>query len=67
MMEDECGEVCCNHGCNQGRNCPARQACEIPEVTSNLSMVWDWVFGLFASIGIFTAIVAFCLWIGHKQ
>jgi len=21
---------CCNKNCNQGRNCPARQACEIP-------------------------------------
>lgn len=21
-----CDEICCNHGCNQGRNCPARVA-----------------------------------------
>jgi hypothetical protein len=21
-----CDEYCCNHGCNQGRNCPARVA-----------------------------------------
>lgn len=23
--------TCCNKNCNQGRDCPARQACEIPE------------------------------------
>ena len=22
--------TCCNKNCNQGRNCPARQACELP-------------------------------------
>jgi hypothetical protein len=21
---------CCNKNCNQGKNCPARQACELP-------------------------------------
>lgn len=21
-----CDDYCCNHGCNQGRNCPARKA-----------------------------------------
>lgn len=25
-IEPECGEVCCTHGCNQGRNCPIRKA-----------------------------------------
>jgi len=23
---NECDEYCCNHGCNQGRNCPVRVA-----------------------------------------
>jgi hypothetical protein len=23
--------TCCNKNCNQGKNCPARQACELPE------------------------------------
>jgi hypothetical protein len=23
--------TCCNKNCNQGKNCPSRQACEIPE------------------------------------
>lgn len=23
--------ICYNKNCNQGKNCPARQACEIPE------------------------------------
>ena len=26
-----CGDYCGNHGCNQGRNCPVRQSCELPE------------------------------------
>ncbi len=24
-------DACCNHNCNQGRACPVRQACELPE------------------------------------
>jgi len=23
---NECDDYCCNHGCNQGRNCPVRVA-----------------------------------------
>lgn len=25
-MTERCDDYCCNHGCNQGRNCPARVA-----------------------------------------
>ena len=25
-MNDTCDTYCCNHGCNQGRDCPARVA-----------------------------------------
>jgi len=50
MIEDECGETCCNHGCNQGRNCPARQACELPDnVPSNFGIALEWFTSLVIS------------------
>ena len=38
-MED-CDEYCCNYGCNQGRNCPARikQAQEAKSLQGGLDM-----------------------------
>lgn len=57
MIEDECGETCCNHGCNQGRNCPARQACLLPEnVPSNFGIapVWDGSYHLSVGMTAFT-------------
>lgn len=26
-----CDDYCSNYGCNRGKNCPARQSCELPE------------------------------------
>ena len=26
-----CDDYCCNHGCNEGRNCPARRAPATPK------------------------------------
>jgi len=34
-MKSCCDEYCSNFGCNQGRSCPARQACELPEIPAN--------------------------------
>ena len=51
-----CDEMCANHGCNQGRDCPARQACELPELPPrytqrparriNLHRVANWLIAL---------------------
>lgn len=44
---------CCDYDCNQGRDCPARQSCELPidmiepERTTNY---WPWVFLVSAAI-----------------
>ena len=35
-MKSCCDEYCSNFGCNQGRSCPARQACELPEAPKKL-------------------------------
>lgn len=44
--------------CKQGRNCPARQACELPEVTAE--MVWNSVFGFFTAVGLFAFVILLC-------
>jgi hypothetical protein len=58
---------CCDkHGhCNQGRNCPARQACELPdEDTPPMSFdeVMNLVVALFAAIGVVAVIMALGFW-----
>ncbi len=41
-------ESCCNSQCSQGRACPARQACELPEDAAMRATLVDllWAAGL---------------------
>lgn len=57
-----CTDYCCNYGCNQGENCPARQACELPEppeVDDGYS--WDQTCEALIGVGIAVALVVACL------
>lgn len=57
--EPGCDSYCCNHGCNQGRNCPARQACQLPEQepdpSENLKQLSQAMQGVSISAGLVMA------------
>lgn len=42
-------DTCCNFNCRQSRDCPARQACELPEDDASkpsfLASRWVWIGG----------------------
>lgn len=38
-MTPQCDEMCCNHGCNQGRDCPVRKTAR--EDVEKLMGVWE--------------------------
>jgi hypothetical protein len=51
---------CCNNDCNQGRNCPARQSCELPDEESlngAAAMLWA------AVVVLVLVIVGLSLWV----
>ena len=42
----------CNHNCNQGRNCPTRQACELAEpdpMPTTFRLIW-WAILFFVAL-----------------
>ena len=43
-----CDEYCCNYGCNQGRDCPARKAVYKDKTDSKLGVVL-WALALVAA------------------
>lgn len=57
---------CCNQNCNQGRDCPARQACELPitmdEPLITFDMVVGWMRNALAGVGIIAMIVLIGVW-----
>jgi len=57
-----CDDYCCNHGCNQGRNCPAREACELPELPEvDAGYEWRQIREGLIGAGIAIALVGACL------
>jgi hypothetical protein len=48
---------CCNHACNQGRTCPVRQACELPDHSPAES---DMTVGIFFLLALW--FLALVLW-----
>jgi hypothetical protein len=63
--------ICCNHSCEQGKNCPVRQACEICEISINerskFDKAIDWTIDLLAAWGILAAVIILCFWLGYKK
>ncbi|CAB5144462.1 hypothetical protein UFOVP147_14 [uncultured Caudovirales phage] len=57
---------CCNHNCNQGRDCPVRQACELPitmdEPPVTFARVIFWVRNALAGVGIAACIIGIGFW-----
>jgi hypothetical protein len=53
---------CCTYVCNQGRNCPVRQACELAEANppSTARAVVNYVIDFLASVGV-VAVLALLL------
>jgi len=53
-------QSCCNSQCNQGRACPARQACELPEDASMTTALIDmlWAIGLVACVVVVITLVS---------
>ena len=54
---------CCDYKCDQGKNCPVRQACEMPitmedEPIFTLQSVLDWIWGALAGVGVVSTLVA---------
>lgn len=43
----------CTNNCNQGRDCPAPQACELPEADSERDFIVDFMRAIAAALGIF--------------
>lgn len=39
MNSTRCDDYCCNYGCNQGRNCPARAAAK-PDLRRQKLQAW---------------------------
>lgn len=57
-----CDDYCCNYGCNQGRSCPARQSCELPELPEvDDGYGWDQIREALIGAGIAVALVGACL------
>lgn len=59
-MLKTCDDYCCNYGCNQGRNCPAREQ----EEDDVWCKTWAWVSALLIALAATTttAVVVFVLW-----
>lgn len=64
---------CCDHNCNQGRDCPTRQACELPitmeddEPIITFDKVVDYIISLLAGVGLLATIILTAFLMGYAK